>query len=227
MDLGRVLVLGGTRGVGLSVVRALRGRSGVTHVAAAARGSSDVSDVESVADSVVRVDATNKDSVSRAFESAKPDTLISCYAQAKGLKTVVCEAEANGCDRMLLVSALGCGDSEMDVPAQVYFTMRDQMMDMSLAEVYVRESKLNWTIARPGPKSDESTSNGTVLTEEHKCYGTIHADDLAEAVVRCAESDKTVGRTLAMVDRGAVLLTAPYVRPLEFWESFPFNEFEL
>ena len=101
------------------------------------------------------------------------------------------------------------------------------MVDMSLAEVYVRESRLKWTIARPGPSNDGNADGQAILTEGHKCYGTINNNILADTIVKCAESTKTIGRTLAMVDRNEILLTSPFVRPLEVWESFPFDEFVL
>jgi hypothetical protein len=38
-------------------------------------------------------------------------------------------------------------------------------------------------------------------------------------------NDKTIGKTLAMVDRTKVFVANPFIRPLEEFEGLPFDEF--
>lgn len=129
--------------------------------------------------------------------------------------------------RFVLMSALGAGDSEGSVPFQVMVTMRPLLLEKSHAEAYVRASKLPWTIARPGPLVDGPRTGSAVATEGRQCYGTVTREDLAEVIVKAADSAKALGKTLHVVDTKKVLVTSPYVRPLEFWEPLPFEEFAL
>lgn len=129
--------------------------------------------------------------------------------------------------RFVLLSALGAGDSEDAVPFQVMDTMRPLLLEKSHAEAYLRASKLPWTIARPGPLVDAPRTGSAVVTEGTQCYGTVSREDVADLLVRAADSEKAEGKTLHVVDTKSVLVTSPYVRPLEFWEPLPFEEFML
>jgi uncharacterized protein YbjT (DUF2867 family) len=144
-----------------------------------------------------------------------------------GNQNVIDAAEASGVGRFVLVSALGAAESEGSVPLQVAEAMRPLMMDKSRAELYLRESRLQWTIVRPVPLADEAANGAGMLSEGIKCYGTITRGDLSELLVRAAEAPAAGGKTLTAIDRTRVLLTHPYVRPLEFWEQVPVEEFVL
>lgn len=179
------------------------------------------------------MDLSDPKSISNVLGEHRPSCIISCSALSAGVKNLMDTLSSHQSDfpdvRFLLLSELGAGDSENDVPAQVYFTMRASMLDKSLSESYVRNCAIsNWTIARPGPLVESSIeSDDVVLTEGHKCYGTVSKESLAQGIVKAVESDKSVGKTLAIVNRSGVLHTSPYVRPLEFWEPLPFEEFAL
>lgn len=223
--LGRVLVVGAGDGIGLEVARLLHSRGNAAHVAGSVCSGHETGALTALADTVLELDVGNEASVERVMTDARADCLICCVAS--GSRALTDAALRAGVQRYVLVSALGAGDSENDVPMQAYFSLRESLVAFSLAESAVRESTLNWTIARPGPVVEGPTTGGAVFSEDHRCYGTISAGDIADAVVRAADSPSTVRKTLTVVDKGNVLLTSPYVRPLEFWEEFPFDEFVL
>jgi nucleoside-diphosphate-sugar epimerase len=236
--LGRTLVVGGNRGLGLELARALS-------VSDAADGpicvtvrpsceSSLLAAVDRV--QVLELNVRDRDDVLQAVKDFKPDVVFSCigglpgddqHPNYVGNRNIIDATEANGTSRFVLVSALGAGDSEGSVPFQVMDTMRPLLLDKSLAEVYLRKSSLNWTIVRPCPLTDDEPTNSGILTQGINCYGTISRIDLAALLLRGADSPAAVGKTLTAIDRTRVLLTSPYVRPLEFWEQLPVEEFAL
>lgn len=137
-------------------------------------------------------------------------------------------AEVSSVQRFIFISALGAGHSEHAVPSQVMIAMRHMLLDKTDAEAYLKNhpSKMPWTIVRPAPLVEGIASGESVITEDVNCYGTLCRPDLAQAITKIAQNDACIGRILHVVDRKKVLVTSPYVRPLEFWEGLPFEEFE-
>lgn len=145
--------------------------------------------------------------------------------------------------RFILLTSLGAGDSELSIPKQVQQALRPQLLDMTDAEAYLRAhvpaTSMPWTIVRPAPVDDHVTDSrrrklaDTAVTLQTACYGTVSSAQVAWAVARVAASKggdmekNVVGKTVHVVDRTQVLITAPYVRPLEKWESLPFDEIDL
>lgn len=226
-SLGRVLVVGAGGRMGLEVARALHAEKRATHVTGSiCEGSSDLREkAEEVTDEVICLQPDDDESVEKAVSAVQADCVISCITD--GSRALTEAAARTGVQRYVLLSALGAGDSEHDVPMQVYYTMRKTLMALSLAEKHVRDSNLNWTIVRPGPTIDGPRTGGAIFSIERRCYGTISPPDIADAVIRAADSPLAVGQALSVVDRESILLTAPYVRPLEFWETRTFSEFDI
>lgn len=145
-------------------------------------------------------------------------------------KNLIDAARKAGVKHFVLISMLGAGNSEAAVPFQVMDTLRPILLEKSHAEAYLREmSDMKWTIIRPAPiiESSEDAEGMPVATEGLTCYGTITRPDLASMVSKIVESSNATGKTLHVVDRKGILVTSPYVRPLEFWEPLPFEEFTL
>lgn len=139
-------------------------------------------------------------------------------------------AKAPSVKRFIYMSSLGAADSEHSVPVQVMISMRPILLDKTDGETYLKKdehSKLGWTIIRPAPLVDEEPTGSAVVTKDVNCYGTVTRTDLAKSIVDIIVSERTVGCTLHVVDRTKVLITSPYVRPLEFWEGLPFSEYKL
>lgn len=182
------------------------------------------------------LDVLHAPSVQALISDLVPDTIISCvggsvdtadYPDLPGNRNLIDAAVAAGVKRFILVSALGAGESESALPFQVMDTMRPLLLEKSHAEVYLRKQPIPWVIVRPGPLVDDAATGSAVPTEATTCYGTVTRADLAAVIADVARSEKAVGKTLHVVDAKKVLVTSPYVRPLEFWEPLPFEPFPL
>lgn len=232
--LGRVLVVGANRGLGLHLAAALTS-SGAARTMTTVREGADTSALDRVGSvEILRLDVRDRDAVVALVAEAKPDVLFNCIGGTAvdddrpdytGAQNLIDAAEEAGVGRFVLLSALGAADSEGSVPYQVMDTMRPLLLDKSRAELYLKESRLAWTIVRPVPLVDDPKNGLGMLTEGIRCYGTIGREDLAELLVRAADSENAESKILTAVDRSRVLLTSPYVRPLEFWEPLPVEEF--
>ncbi|KAK1869680.1 hypothetical protein I4F81_012150 [Pyropia yezoensis] len=189
-----------------------------------------------VADGVTVVDVREREEVAALLAATRPTVVISCVGGTTlderrpdyiGNQNIIDAAVDTGVQRFVLVSAMGAGNSEDAVPFQAMDYMRSFFLDKSRAEMYLKESGLPHTIVRPGPLEDGPATGTAVVTESPTGYGGIVRADLADLLVGAAASPLATGKTFTAVDRTKVLLTSPYVRPLEFWEELPFTPFSL
>lgn len=234
--LSDVLIVGANRGLGLQIASVLHSQ-GASRLITTFRATSSVPPtLAALSTASHELDALDRSHVSTLVSSVAPSVLISCVGGSvaedylpdfEANKNLIDAAIDAGVQRFVLISALGAGDSEGSVPFQVMDTMRPLLLEKSHAETYLREKSLPWTIARPGPLVDGPATGSAVATEGRQCYGTVTREDLAHVVVKAADSGKALGKTLHVVDSKKVLVTSPYVRPLEFWEPLPFEEFAL
>lgn len=128
--------------------------------------------------------------------------------------------------RIVLLSLLGAGDSEASIPAQVAVPFRSALLELSHAEAALRAAGPAHTVVRAVPLDDDVAGAGSV-TESIDVYGTVSRAAVAEALVRVAGSETARGKTLTVFDRERLLVTAPYVRPLESWESVSVEDFDM
>lgn len=233
-NLPSVLVVGASHGLGLHVTKHLQSVTDHLH----ATYLTDSSQLNLPTDQIHKLDACNNTAVDKLISELKPHTVINCVGgkptdeslpDREATKNILNAATNTNVNRFILISALGAGDSEESVPFQVMMTMRPMLLEKSHAESYVKVQKqIPWTIIRSAPLVDPTKDGkGAVATEGLKCYGTVDRDELAKIVVKAAISKKAVKKTLQVVDRGQLLITSPFVRPLEFWEPLPFEVFEL
>lgn len=236
-ELGRVLVVGANRGLGLELARVLSTTDGVSSATCTKRPDGDADELSSIPNiDVAPLQVRDRDAVINLIRDFKPDVVFSCFGglptdhdrpDYPGNQNLIDASDDAAVKRFMLVSALGASESEGSVPFQVMDTMRPLLLDKSRAELYLRESKLTWTIVRPVPFSDDDDASTGMLTEGIKCYGTITRKETARLLVAAADSTSAARKTLTAIDRARVLLTSPYVRPLEFWEPLPVDEFDL
>lgn len=234
--LGRALVVGANRGLGLAVTDALAAGGAAATTGSLRPGADDAALAALAGVDMLRLNVRDRDAVLAAVAKVQPDVVFSCIGGSPtdddrpdytGNQNLIDAAEASGATRFVLVSALGASESEFSVPFQVAEQMRPLMMDKSRAELYLKESDLSWTIVRPVPLEDGEARGTGMLSEGIECYGTITRSDLAALLVKAADADSAKGKTLTAIDRQRVLLTHPYVRPLEFWEPMPVEEYVL
>lgn len=197
------------------------------------------------------LDVTDTLGMAATISSIRPNAVVSCIGgdastfvpgalspyedaafrdlpAAKSLVDACVDADV---DKLVFVSMLGAGDSEASVPFQVMASLRPLLLDLSDAEEYIRKrSELKWTIVRPAPiEEDDEIRSGSdpgnldqvIITEDTDIYGTVTVDQIANALAHIVSSDKVAMKTLQVVNRQQILITAPYVRPLESWENLP------
>ncbi|MCC6169700.1 MAG: SDR family oxidoreductase [Caldilineaceae bacterium] len=115
--------------------------------------------------------------------SANPDRVVS-----RGTGLIVDAMQNQGVRRLVVVSAIGVGDSRDQVP--FFFKLltktllRQTMQDKEAQEAIVRGSDLDWTIVRPGGLIDgPATGHYTVGSGSSLRAGRIARADLAAFLV--------------------------------------------
>lgn len=230
--LSDVLIVGANRGLGFDLATLL---SGTVDKLITTYHSFCPPTLAAIS-TVHRIDALDKQTVHTMITNVRPHTIVSClggnvqheeYPDYKGNRNLIDAAVEANVRRFIMISALGAGDSERAMPFQVMDTMRPLLLEKSRAELYLREQSLEWVIIRPGPFEEGEPTGSAVATESISCYGTITRMDVADLLSKIIASDKVARKTLQVVDTKKFLITSPYVRPLEFWETPPFEQFTL
>jgi putative NADH-flavin reductase len=122
---------------------------------------------------------------------------VSLFSDAT--RVLITAMEAQGVKRLVCVTGFGAGDSRASIsclqrtPFQIVFGRAYD--DKSLQERLIKESGLDWTIARPGVLTGGSrTGRYKVLTEPSEWRnGIISRSDVADFLVRQIE-DQTYFR---------------------------------
>lgn len=158
-----VFVAGGTNGVGLEVVKKLSSLG--TPVRALVRRS----DQKTMLESIPLVKAFIGDA---ADEAAVQSTMEGCIAAITtlggkaeqdgkridyiGNSNVVEQAGILGCERIILVTSIGCGTTKDAISPQVYSVLEEALVAKDKAERDLRMyTNLDWTIIRPGGLKSE------------------------------------------------------------------------
>lgn len=231
--LSDVLIVGANRGLGDNLTSLLRDTKALstTHRPSSAPGPSQLA-----YGTAHKLEPTDRDATKALLDRLRPQTVVCCIgtdnasqpASFAASRTLIDSCKDVNVSRFVLISALGACESESSVPPQVMQTLRPMLLEKSHAEQHLRDSKLPWTILRPTPiVDDDASDDSAVITEGLACYGTVSRPGLARAVAKAAESERAIGRVLHVVNRHALLITSPYVRPRESWEALPFDEFQL
>ncbi len=205
-----ILIFGASRETGLEVAKILCGR-GET-VAAFARPESDLTELKKLPlQQIVYGDALDPVAVGKAFAAGRFRAVV-CTIGGKrgqlprpdfeGVKQIV-DAARNltiSIPRILLVTVIGAGDSRGAVAPKVLEVLGEVIRLKTLAENYLIESGLKYTILRPGGMTDEPASGTAIRTEDHSVMGVISRADLARLVVDCLDDESTVGKIYHTVD---------------------------
>lgn len=202
----RIIIFGGTRGVGLEVVRLLARRN--YDVSAFVRPESDRSRLESLDVKFIVGDALNESDVQAAFAKRRFSTVISTLGCRKcdappdyiGNRNVIDAASAAGIQHVILVSTIGAGDSEDAMPFFVKIFLRDRIDRKTRAENHLRVSGLEFTIIRPGGLKDGEPTGHSILTTDTSVMGFIRRADLARLLVDVLNDPSTFGKTYSALD---------------------------
>jgi nucleoside-diphosphate-sugar epimerase len=154
---GSVLVIGGTRGTGLEIVRLLRARG--EDVVALVRPESDASGPEALGARIARGDALNAADLSAALGAGQFRAIVSTLGarsldgprpEFDGTRNSVDAARAAEVRRFILITVIGAGDSHDAAPALSRYVLRNVTPEKTKAEDYLKTSGLDFTIIRPG-----------------------------------------------------------------------------
>jgi putative NADH-flavin reductase len=193
----RVLIIGATKGIGLETTRqALQAGHDVRALARSAtaiaisnpslekmRGNAlKAEDVEAA---LVGVDVVIQTLGVGLGELFRPVHLFS-----DATRVLIAAMRSQGVKRLICVTGFGAGDSRASIsclqrlPFQIVFGRAYD--DKSLQEQLIKESELDWTIARPGVlTSGPRTGHYQILSEASQWRnGSISRADLAEFLIR-------------------------------------------
>ncbi|MBF9044570.1 NAD(P)H-binding protein [Rhodobacterales bacterium HKCCE4037] len=119
-------------------------------------------------------------------------------------RVLIEQMQKAGIKRLLTVTGFGAGDSAEKLSTPERLTQKTFLgrayADKDLQEQMIRDSDLDWTIARPGILSDNRKSGAyKVLTEKADWRnGIISRADVADFLVAAAEGPEMVGKTPAL-----------------------------
>lgn len=203
----RILVLGASQGTGALVVReALARGHAVTAFARTPQKlnlthpqltlvTGDFHDAASVAAAVPGHDAvviTASATKLKAFKE-RPDYF------SRGTRYAIDAMRASGVRRLVVLSALGAGETARLLPGPVRLLLRNFLLkvpfaDHDVQEKLVMESGLDWVIARPGRLTDGPAKHRYVKRNELvRVPSAISRADVAHFLVDACEQVEWVG----------------------------------
>ncbi len=206
-----IFVAGGSSGVGLEVVKQLVGMGNPVH--ALVRSAESQAVLEGVSQDLIT--CTFGDALD---EAAVQSCMNGCVAAVTtlggkpsdggmrvdytGNSNVVEQAGILGCERIILVTSIGCGATKGAVSDDVYKVLEEALVAKNKAERDCRMyTNLDWTIIRPGGLKSEAATGKAVLTEDTMASGVINREDVASLIIECLASEgKATRKELSAVD---------------------------
>lgn len=214
---GAILIFGGNRGTGLEVVRLLVARR--LPVTAFVRPTADLAELLNLPVKLSKGDVLDPRDVAAAFASGRFRAVINCLGGRRGeprpdyqgIRHIVAAAAAAGVQRVIFVTAIGCGDSRGTVAPKVIEYLGPVLDEKTRAEDHLMQSGLEFTILRPGGMNSDPASGTAIRTEDRSVMGVISRADLARLVVDCLDDPASIGRVYHAVDP-AITRQAPLQR---------------
>ena len=211
--LVRILIIGASKGIGLEATR-LALASG--YVVRALARTASVINLHDVRLEKVQGDALNKQDVGTALTGV--DAVIVTLGVSLGAlckpvhlfsdatRLLIAEMKDKGVKRLICITGFGAGDSRASigflqrVPFQIVFGRAYD--DKSLQEKLIKESGLDWTIARPGVLLDgPRTGRYKVLREQPEWRnGVISRASVADFLVKQIEDRSFVHASPVLVN---------------------------
>ena len=190
---GPILVFGGTAGIGLQTVKALRERD--IPVTVFVRPTSDRTPLEPLGVSYAVGNALNAQEVAAAFEGTRFTAVVSSLGgrfgeprpEHIGNLNINNAAKAAGVKRVIQISAIGVGrDRDRAEPPEDAHWAEKMAYVKIQGENHLMESGLDWTILRPGLLQDEPPTGNSWLTERADIAGSINRSDVARVILGLA-----------------------------------------
>jgi uncharacterized protein YbjT (DUF2867 family) len=201
-----VLVFGGNRATGLEAVKALLAKK--DKVSVVVRPTSDTTELKALGVSLVTADVLQPAEVQKAFSSAKFTAVVSALGGKRGepspdfegIKNITDGAKAAGVKRMVIVTAIGVGDSNAMMPEALKKILQPIMIEKGKGEDYLTASTLDYTIIRPGGLKNGPATGKASLTDDHTAHSDINREDLGKLVADSVADKKTFRKILHAID---------------------------
>lgn len=101
----------------------------------------------------------------------------------EGAKNLINAAKTNGTTKFVMLSSMGADNPEEADDLQEYLKAKHN------ADVYLKESGLNYAIVRPGSLTNDKGTGKIILSEKLNKQGSISRDDVAQTLVRSLHDD--------------------------------------
>lgn len=212
--MSSVLIFGATGRLGRILAYFLRNRG--AHVAALVRPQSDTAALEQLGVECTIGDALEPSDVVAAMRRLRPNSAVVSLLSGKvpeGEDAVQRSAEEHGnisiikaaksfpIERLLLVTAIGCGEMLPYRSTQAIAAFGAIVEAKSRAEQHLRASGLPFTILRPGGLTNDAASGEGILTTDPQVHGSISRAELAVLIDRVLRDKTTRGGVYAAVER--------------------------
>jgi uncharacterized protein YbjT (DUF2867 family) len=206
----KILVFGASQRTGLEVSKLLAGRG--DKVRAFVRPTSDIAALQELeAEFAVEFamgNALDADSVAAAFAPGDISAVVCTIGGSRneprpdveGTQNIVAAALSHGVQRMVLVTAIGAGDSRAVLSENAWKFLGPVMEMKDQAEACLTDSDLQWSILRPGGMASEAATGTAIRTEDHTVMGMIQRADLAALVIECLDDAQTIGKIYHTID---------------------------
>jgi len=209
----RVLIVGASKGIGLETTR--QALDCGHHVRALARSATAIA-VSNPSLEKIRGDALKTADVEAALVGVNVviqtlgvglgDLFRPVHLFSDATRVLIAAMRSQGVKRLICVTGFGAGDSRASIsclqrlPFQIVFGRAYD--DKSLQEKLIKESELDWTIARPGVlTSGPRTGRYRVLSETSQWRnGIISRADVAEFLVRQIRDETYIRKNPVLIN---------------------------
>ncbi|MFP1727042.1 SDR family oxidoreductase [Lonsdalea quercina] len=196
------LIFGGASGVGRALVAL--GLQESRAITALVRNAEQAQALRECGVTVVEGDALDARSVQTACETAGPQarivsTLGSAEADYAGNRLIIDSAERYSIGHMVLVTSIGCGESWHLLSPKAREIFGHAVREKSLAESWLKTSRLNGCILRPGGLKSGSGTGLSIRVQE-EALGLIHREDVARQIQQVIDDDAAYGKTYFLID---------------------------
>ena len=210
----KILVFGATGKTGWQVVQQALAKG--HEVTAFARNPSGVGIAHPLLKTVIG-DVLDASSVVRAVTS-EYDAVVCCIGspankigniRSQGTKNIIDAMEKAGLKRFICQTSLGYGDSVKTLDQTPWFfkhlivpyVLKKGFADHALQEKYIKESNLDWVIARPGNLTDGSCTKAYkhgFAADDNNISVKISRADVADFMLKQLDSNEYLKQTIGL-----------------------------
>lgn len=206
------LIFGGASGVGRALVTL--GLQESRAITALVRNTEQAQTLRECGVTVVEGDALDEHCVRLACETAGPrarivSTLGSAEADYLGNRLIIDTAERCGIRHMVLVTSIGCGDSWHLLSPKAREVFGHAVREKSLAESWLKTSRLNGCILRPGGLKPGAGTGRSIRVQE-EALGLIHREDVARQIQQVIDDETAYGKIYFLIDPTLMPPTPPF-----------------